>query len=83
MNRTCSKCTPILIIDDEFLNIFSLQMMLQPVNISTDYCFNGKECLEKIQSKISNSQCCKYYKLLIMDINMPLIDGFEATTQLR
>lgn len=40
-----------LIVDVEIINIFELQLILKRINIEVDYCFNGFECLKKIEKK--------------------------------
>ena len=39
--------------------------------------FNGLEALEKVEEMINEHNSC--YKLILMDINMPNMDGFECT----
>ena len=43
---------------------------------------NGKEAVEKVVTR-SQSSCCHTYGLALMDVHMPLLDGIEATKQIR
>jgi len=43
---------------------------------------NGKEALDKIMDK-SQSDCCTSYKIVWMDLNMPVMSGIEATRIIR
>lgn len=40
------------------------------------------EVLEFDKFLLLESDCCKSYKLIFMDINMPIMDGFEATVEI-
>ncbi|CAD8053324.1 unnamed protein product [Paramecium primaurelia] len=66
----------ILIVDDEMINIISLKILLNQYNIKCTSAFNGLEALNKI--KESNER----FDLIFMDVNMPMMDGFQATEQI-
>jgi CheY-like chemotaxis protein len=42
-----------------------------------DCALNGEEALEKVEERVKKYDSC--YKLILMDINMPRMDGFECT----
>jgi signal transduction histidine kinase/DNA-binding response OmpR family regulator len=60
----------ILIVDDKPENIFSLKSILKLHNFLIDTADSGEEALKKI---LNNS-----YSLIIMDVQMPGMDGFEV-----
>lgn len=60
----------ILIIDDNAENIFSLQKTLELHNLEVDTASSGEEGLKKILKKT--------YALIILDVQMPGMDGFEV-----
>lgn len=68
----------ILIVDDDLLNRFALKTLLQLSNFDvlnrTVLVENGKLAVQEVQKRNLNT-----FKLILMDINMPLMDGFEAT----
>ena len=60
----------ILIVDDTPENIFSLQAILAQHAFPTDTALSGEEALKKILKKS--------YALIILDVQMPGMDGFEV-----
>jgi len=65
----------VLIADDIAENQKLITMYLNKMGISTTVVNNGKSAIEEAESGS--------YDLIIMDIRMPILDGLEATTQLR
>lgn len=65
----------ILIIDDDKELCTLIQQSVLAENIETDYCYSGKAGLDKINSN--------EYQLIILDVMMPGIDGFETLEQIR
>lgn len=64
----------ILIVDDNQENIFSLRSLLHLHHFEVDAAFSGEEALRKI---LQNS-----YSLIILDVQMPDMDGFEVAEAL-
>ncbi|HWB94260.1 MAG TPA: ATP-binding protein [Puia sp.] len=60
----------ILIVDDKPENIFSLKTILELHSFPTDTALSGEEALKKILRKS--------YALIILDVQMPGMDGFEV-----
>ena len=44
-------CLKILIVDEDYHNIFALQKIISTFGFPSDYAFNGLEALEKIKTK--------------------------------
>ncbi|ETR74069.1 MAG: hypothetical protein OMM_00477 [Candidatus Magnetoglobus multicellularis str. Araruama] len=65
----------ILIVDDNPFNREMLGDILKTNKCRVDKANNGKEALEKISSNT--------YNIIIMDMLMPGLDGFETTKQIR
>ena len=51
---------------------------------SVDKAYNGKSALLKVE-KNNNMQCVnhKYYKLVMLDQNMPILNGNETSAIIR
>ena len=65
----------VLVVDDNDINRLVLDASLNKLNIKPDFAVDGQDALLKCR------QTC--YDLIFMDCIMPILDGFEATKQLR
>lgn len=65
----------ILIIDDDKDLCLLIKRSILLENIEADFCNNGKEGLAKLKEKD--------YHLVILDVMMPGMDGFEALERIR
>ena len=68
----------ILIADDMEINAEILQIILEEKGIIVDVADNGKVAVEKFESSKPG-----YYSAIMMDVRMPVMDGFEATRTIR
>lgn len=64
----------ILIVDDKKENIFSLKTLLESKNFVVDTALSGEEALKKVLKR--------NYALIILDVQMPGMDGFEVAETL-
>ncbi len=67
----------LLIVEDIEINTEIVAVMLEKTNISVDFAENGEVALEKFKSNPDK------YDLILMDIHMPIMDGYEATEAIR
>ena len=65
----------ILVVDDNAINLLLATNLLKKVGLKYDTAANGSEALEKFNEK--------HYDLLLMDLRMPVMNGFEATRIIR
>ena len=74
----------ILIVDDQSFNIDALNIILKTVlKLNTaklcSFALSGSEAIEKVKaSTLANGGECGF-SLVLMDCNMPVIDGYSAT----
>lgn len=65
----------ILIVEDNTINIFVISEYLNDWKIKFDTANNGQQAIEAV--KANN------YDIVLMDIHMPVIDGFETASTIR
>ncbi|HEA30617.1 MAG TPA: response regulator [Leeuwenhoekiella sp.] len=65
----------VLAVDDNKLNVIILVKLLRNMGMNPDFAYNGKEALEKTESK--------NYDIIFMDVHMPEMDGYETTRRIR
>jgi CheY-like chemotaxis protein len=70
------KNRTVLIADDDTRNVYSLVSALELEGLKCLRATNGKECLELLEK---NPQV----EMVLMDVMMPEMDGFEATKAIR
>lgn len=66
----------ILVVEDNQVNQRLIDFVLKKVNVSVDLAANGKEAIELCEKNPP-------YDLIIMDLQMPVMDGYETTIYLR
>ena len=65
----------ILVAEDNSINIQVARYILSPLASELDFVLNGEEALE---CYLKNK-----YDLILMDVVMPVMDGYEATQKIR
>ena len=68
----------ILLVEDVELNMEIAEELIGTTGVQIDKAYNGKEAVE-----LFSKNPCGYYNLIFMDIQMPVMDGYEATSQIR
>lgn len=69
----------ILVVEDNEINQEVISKTLEGANISVTLMSNGKEAVEHLTACAPE----ELYDLVLMDLQMPVMDGYEATVTLR
>ena len=68
----------VLVVEDNEINAGIAEMILSQYGIEVDRAGNGQIGTELVQQKESG-----YYDAVLMDIQMPVMNGYEATEAIR
>ena len=69
------KDVKVLLVEDNKINSHLATMILTENKAIVDHAFSGIEAVDKLKKES--------YDIILMDINMPMMNGYEATTIIR
>lgn len=75
VDLSSNKKFNILVVDDNKINLLITQKTIEKFNYQCSAASSGKEALELLDSEI--------FDVILMDINMPILNGFETTKLIR
>ncbi len=65
----------VLIVDDRPANLLALESILEPLGVHTVRAASGQEALKKLLQHD--------FALILLDVQMPIMDGFETATAIK
>ena len=66
----------VLVVDDNQINLDIVCDYLEDIGVETDVAMNGRDAYEKVISD-------RNYSLVLMDVRMPVMDGYQTTRKIR
>ena len=70
--------TRLLVVDDNELNREITVAVLEEIGFKVDTASDGAKAVEMLSNSLPG-----YYALVLMDVQMPVMDGYEATREIR
>lgn len=70
----------VLIVEDNEINQLVIREQLRDIGLSADLAENGEEAVKFVQDAYETGDI---YSIILMDCHMPVMDGLEATKQIR
>ncbi len=65
----------ILLVEDNEVNLKVAEKLIQYIGYPFDFALNGQEALEKVKQR--------RYRMILMDCQMPVMDGYKCTSKIR
>ncbi|EAR98742.2 ATPase, histidine kinase-, DNA gyrase B (macronuclear) [Tetrahymena thermophila SB210] len=81
IQRKCG-CPQFMIVDDNQFNTYALSKILGQYFFTFQCLSDGFSAIEEVQSLYQKS-CCKAPKIIFMDIEMPMKNGYETAVEIN
>ncbi len=75
MSLPFNEKVKVLVVEDNFINQMAAQMMLAKLGVESFVAHDGQEAVNLVKTN--------EYDLILMDCQMPVMDGFQATREIR
>lgn len=76
MSEKALEGKSILVAEDEEINYLFLKTLLSSVKVNVIHAWNGQEAVDIVNSD-------EKIDLILMDIKMPILDGYSATKKIK
>ena len=78
LDEVCVFNKRILLAEDNDLNAEIITELLMKKGLQIERAVNGMECIQMLEKESAG-----YYDMILMDIQMPVMDGYQATRHIR
>lgn len=75
-SSTVESIKPILVVEDDKVSFMLIKELLRPLNVEIHHVTDGRDAVNFVKM---NPDVC----LILMDIKLPFMDGYEATKAIR
>lgn len=84
-DNTAAALVPILVVDDDEIDVQAIARAFKKNNIKNPYfvAHDGLDALEKLRGSNGQSQLSPFPRMIMLDINMPRMNGIEFLKELR
>lgn len=83
VSRTVDMSKKVLIVDDSSVARNQVKRAVTAIGLEVDVCKDGREALELLLERASQGEITEQYGLVISDIEMPEMDGYTLTAEVR
>jgi len=73
----------ILLVEDNHLNELLISSLFSDNNLNLQIAENGRVCIEKLKENNGSTLLSKNFDIILMDMEMPVMNGYEATAIIR
>ncbi|KAL9049471.1 MAG: hypothetical protein Q9162_007209 [Coniocarpon cinnabarinum] len=73
--------THILVVEDNAVNQMIALKTIRKLNFAVDACWNGQEAVDWVAAE--NDEARPKPDIILMDVQMPILDGYKATQKIR
>ncbi|CAD8202143.1 unnamed protein product [Paramecium octaurelia] len=77
------QCQRALSVDDDSFNQKALEMILGQMGFEIQLAYNGQQAIEIVKNAKKCCENCQLYAFILMDCQMPILDGWQTTKRLR
>jgi len=75
--------TNVLVVDDSIVNNFAFrELLFKKFKIPSSEAFNGEHAVKKVLARKENKQS-PFFKVIFMDLNMPIMNGYDAARHIK
>ncbi len=66
----------LLLVDDDIRNIYAMSSLVEELGFEVEVAMNGQQAIEVVDSTLP-------FDIVLMDMMMPIMDGYQATSELK